>query len=90
MDTQNNQAGNMAVNGQPREDYIGKPEAARRLGIKLRTLDDWMRRGIVPYYKPGHFVRFLWSEIQTSLAQNCRVCRWSRTATGPSGRPQGR
>jgi excisionase family DNA binding protein len=84
MDTENSQTGNPAANGQPFEEFIGKAEVAKRLGLRPRTVDDWMKRGFLPYYKPGHFVRFRWSEVQSSLAQNCRVCRRS----APVGKTQ--
>jgi excisionase family DNA binding protein len=60
------------------EPFINKKEAARRLGIKLRTLDDWMRRSLIVYYKVGRSCRFKWSEIERHLAETCRVCRRSR------------
>jgi len=32
--------------------YMRKEAAARYLGISIRTLTDWMRRGIVAHIKP--------------------------------------
>ncbi len=61
--------------GQVVEGFINKPEVARRLGKKLRTVDNWMQRGILPYYKIGRSVSFRWSEIETALARTCRVSR---------------
>ena len=57
------------------EPYITKAEAARRLGIAPRTLDQWLHDGRVPYYKLGHSVRLRWSEVQAHLAATCRVAR---------------
>jgi excisionase family DNA binding protein len=38
---------------------LTKAEAAQFLRIRPRTLDDWMRRGRVPFYKlPSKAVRF--------------------------------
>jgi excisionase family DNA binding protein len=48
---------------------------AKRLGNTTRTVDNMMRRGMIPYYKLGYRVAFRWSEIQSHLAQTCRVCR---------------
>lgn len=59
----------------PLEGFIGKAEVARRLNKTLRTVDNWMQRGILPYYKIGRSVEFKWSEVETHLAQTCRVCR---------------
>lgn len=57
------------------EAYIGKGEAARRLGIKPRTLDAWIADGRIPFYKVARSVRVRWSEVQAHLAATSRVCR---------------
>ena len=59
----------------PPEGFIGKAEVARRLNKTLRTVDNWMLVGILPYYKIGRSVQFKWSEIESHLAQTCRVTR---------------
>jgi excisionase family DNA binding protein len=62
--------------GQVVEGFINKAELARRLGKKLRTVDNWMRRGLLPYYKiGGRSVSFRWNEVVEHLKDNCRVCR---------------
>ena len=55
------------------EPFIEKPEVGKRLGMRPRTIDDWMKRGLLPYYKVGRSVRFKWSEVEAHLAANCRV-----------------
>ena len=57
------------------EPFISKPEVARRLGKRVRTVDNWMQRGLLPYYKIGRSVGFKWSEVEVHLRQLCRVCR---------------
>ena len=57
------------------EGFIGKKEVARRLNKGIRTVDYWMERGILPYYKIGRSVEFKWSEVEAHLAQTCRVAR---------------
>jgi predicted DNA-binding transcriptional regulator AlpA len=52
------------------------PAKARRLGKTLRTVDNWMSRGRLPYYKIGRSVEFRWSEAQHHLAQTTRVSRY--------------
>jgi len=59
------------------EGYIGKPEIAKRLNKTLRTVDNWMQLGLLPYYKIGRSVVFKWSDVETHLAQTCRVARRS-------------
>ena len=63
------------VAGETAEGFINKIEVARRLHKKVRTIDNWMRRGILPYYKIGRSVSFRWSEVANHLGQTCRVCR---------------
>jgi len=60
------------------EEFINKAEVARRLKKKLRTIDNWMKRGILPYYKMGRSVSFKWSDVQAHLDSNYRVCRRTR------------
>src|SRR5690606_17910153 len=55
------------------ESYINKVEVARRMNIKVRTVDNWMRRKFIPYYKLGHTVLFRWSEIENHIGKACRV-----------------
>jgi excisionase family DNA binding protein len=72
--TDPNQNTTAAQAAQP-EGFIEKPEVARRLNKTIRTVDNWMTRGILPYYKMGRSVSFRWSEVEAHLAQTCRVCR---------------
>jgi excisionase family DNA binding protein len=57
------------------EPFITKAEVARRLGKRMRTIDNWMQRGLLPYYKIGRSVAFKWGEVEQHLRQICRVCR---------------
>jgi len=59
------------------EPFINKEEIARRLGKTLRTVDNWMKRGILPYFKIGRSVVFKWSDVEAHLSQTCRVARRS-------------
>lgn len=71
MDKQTQQG---AGDGVPVEEYIEKAEVGRRLSLRPRTINEWMKRGRLPYYKVGRTVRFKWSEIERHLGQTCRVC----------------
>ena len=55
------------------ECFIDKPELGRRLGVSVRTVEEWMSYGLVPYYKVGSTVRFKWSDVERHLDQRCRV-----------------
>jgi len=52
------------------EGFIGKAEVAKRLNRSLKTVNNWMRRGILPYYKPGRSVLFRWSDVEEHLKAN--------------------
>jgi excisionase family DNA binding protein len=67
MKTENQKFGN---GGLPAENFIGKTEVARRLNRSLKTVSNWMRRGILPYYKLGHRVSFRWSEVEAHIQAN--------------------
>lgn len=65
-----------AVNASPQaECLINKTELARRVGRKVRTVDYWMARGLIPYLKIGNAVLFKWSDVEAHLQQTFRVCR---------------
>ena len=59
----------------PAEGFIGKLEASKLLGVKVRTLNRWLRTGRIPFYRVGHSVRLRWSEVQAFLGETCRVGR---------------
>jgi len=63
------------------EGFINKSEVARRLGKTTRTVDEWMRRGILPYYKPDRSVLFRWSDIKANIIEKFRVVRPSNGKT---------
>ena len=57
------------------EGYIEKAEVARRLNKTIRSVDNWMQRGLLPYYKIGRSVVFKWSDVEAHLTATCRVSR---------------
>lgn len=44
-------------------------DAARVLGVSVRTLQDWTRRGIVPCIRQGRVVLYPVSQLQEWLAR---------------------
>jgi excisionase family DNA binding protein len=50
-----------------------KREAARYLHIGTRTLDDWMKRKMIPFFKIGKVVRFRVSDLDSTLDKKFRV-----------------
>jgi len=55
------------------DEILEKPETAQRLKISVRTLDEWMRAGKVPFLKIGKTVRFRWPDVLAQLQHNFRV-----------------
>ena len=46
---------------------LTKRTIAQKLEIKPRTLDDWMRKGRIPYIKVGKAVSFRWIDVLEKL-----------------------
>jgi excisionase family DNA binding protein len=63
------------------EVFIDKLEVGRRLQVGVRTVEEWMSSGLLPYYKLGTTVRFKWSDVERHLDRSCRV------APRPSPKP---
>jgi excisionase family DNA binding protein len=48
---------------------VSKSEIARRYGVSERTVQEWMGKGVIPFYKPGYLVRFDPAECDNALSQ---------------------
>ena len=53
--------------------YLDKNEVAKLFGITRRTLEEWMKRRFVPFYKIGRTVRFDRGAIHSHLESSCKV-----------------
>jgi excisionase family DNA binding protein len=53
--------------------YLDKPSAAAMLGIKPRTLDFWMHKRLVPYFRIGRTIRFDANDLREHLRAKHRV-----------------
>jgi len=62
-----------AKNAQVGDNLLDKEQAAELLNIKPRTLDKWLKRRLIPYYKIGKAVRFCPRAIREHLESTCRV-----------------
>jgi len=51
------------------------PQVAAVLGLKARTLEEWVRRGRIKYYRVGRSVRFRPADVEQFLETRCRVGR---------------
>ena len=59
---------------QEREDFITKDEVAKRLKKSERTIENWQRRGYIPFTKAGHAVLYKWSEVEAHLQKHFHIC----------------
>jgi excisionase family DNA binding protein len=74
MGEQITEVGNSGKSAPSFEGYIDKREVGKRLQIRPRTVDDWLKRGILPFYRIGRSVRLKWSEVEQHLRQTSRIC----------------
>jgi excisionase family DNA binding protein len=57
--------------------YLTKAQVCMMLALSPRAVEGWMRRGILPYFKIGRWVRFLEDDIHHHL-QKYRIDRHNR------------
>lgn len=55
------------------EAWVGKKEAAAHLKISLRTLNSWMKKGVIPHMRIGRGVRFKLSEVDEAMKRRLGV-----------------
>lgn len=53
--------------GEKEQELIGIDEAARMLGVSTMTLRRWVKKGEVPFFKPGRKYRFSKDELKRFL-----------------------
>ena len=46
---------------------VNKREIAHRYGVSERTIQEWMEKAMIPFYKPGYMVRFDPEECDLAL-----------------------
>ena len=59
------------------EEFMNKRQLAERLKVTVRTIENWMAAGVVPYIKIKKVVLFTWADVVDHLRRNFRVCRKS-------------
>jgi excisionase family DNA binding protein len=55
------------------ERWVGKKEMAEHFKISVRTTDNWMKRGLLPYIRIGKNVRFKLSDVEESLIRCFKI-----------------
>jgi excisionase family DNA binding protein len=53
--------------------YVNKAQVAKWLGVTVRTVDSFMKRGLLVYYRIGRTVRFKLEDVDAHLRKSCRV-----------------
>lgn len=66
---------NASPPGNPSDVMLNKRELAVQLKMTVRTVENWQRRGILPFVKVGKVVLFHWPDVVAHLKSNFRVCR---------------
>jgi excisionase family DNA binding protein len=54
---------------------LTKDQVAERLQITRRTLEEWCKRGLLPYFKFGRTVRFDPGDLSAVMDKNFRIGR---------------
>ena len=60
---------------EPRDEMLTKKELSVRLKITVRTVENWQRRGLLPFVKISKVVLFYWPDVVEHLKSNFQVCR---------------
>ena len=55
------------------EGYLDKVAVGKLLGMKPKTVREWVRLGKLPAYKFGRYLRFKWAEVDAHMTANYRV-----------------
>jgi len=58
---------------------LTKAEVAAYAQCTPRCVDNWMKRGFLPYFKIGRVVRFKLADVEASLDGHFRVARRARS-----------
>lgn len=59
------------------EEFLNKRQLAARLKVTVRTIENWMAAGVVPYIKIKKVVLFTWADVVDHMRRNFRICRRS-------------
>jgi excisionase family DNA binding protein len=67
------------VNERPADSYglVTKPDVAKYLKVTVRTVDAWMKKGIIPYKKLARSVRFDLERVKAHIEEFHTVSRRS-------------
>ena len=75
MDTIHIQSGAQLPSGFSADEYLSKRELAERLKKTPRTIESYMAKGILPYFKLNRSILFRWSDVQKHLDEHFRIIR---------------
>ena len=56
-------------------ELLTKKEIAARAKVTTRTIENWQRRGVIPFIKIKKVTLFCWDDVVKHLKANHEVCR---------------
>jgi excisionase family DNA binding protein len=62
------------------EPFLTKLQLAEHLGVTARTVDNWMKKGYIPYYRIGRNIKFKLGVVEAHWDTHYRISRagWGR------------
>lgn len=58
--------------------FVTKQQLAQHFNVTVRTIENWQRRGVLPYVKHGKIVRFKLSEVEAYWSEHFTIRRRGR------------
>jgi excisionase family DNA binding protein len=55
------------------ESWKSKKQMAAHFNVSTRTIDEWMRKGYLPYFRIGRQVRFKKSDVDEAMNRNFKI-----------------
>ena len=65
--------GSVSLATGPTCDVLNKAQVAERLNISMRSLENWMAAGDIPYWRRKKLVRFNWPDVEAHLRRRFGV-----------------
>lgn len=59
-------------NRQRPKDFLSTKEVAEFFGCSERTVHNWKKQKLVPYYKIGHFICYKMEDLMAAI-QKCKI-----------------
>src|SRR5262249_40116113 len=57
----------------PAEGWVGKKHVAQHFNVSVRTVDNWMNKGLIPYIRIGRSLRLKLSDVDEAMNRRVRI-----------------